>query len=134
MIWLNEITAVPALLIWMLILRGFWPHLRFRGDGPLHYMVQGVSLVSAVLSMRLFYWDILRPGLRYADLLPEVEPTVSRALVSGGFNIATCVAGYLILRGLYQTLPEDDRPFYNVLTAPFYPNGILFFRKDREQQ
>lgn len=130
-VWLNEITAPPTMVIWFLVSRGFWPHLRFRGTGPLHYMVQGVSIVSAVLILRMFYWDLARPAMRYFELLPQINQSVMNALFNGGFNIAVMIAGYLILLGLYWTLPADERGRYSPFTAPFYPRGILFFRKDR---
>jgi len=130
--WLNEIAAIPALLIWALVFRGFWPHLRLRGTGPLHFMVQGVSVTSAVVVARLLYWDVLRPLLRAIDLLPPVTDTLHLALANGLFNSITALSGYLILVGLHHTLPADERRFYTPFTAPFYPRGIMFFRKDRE--
>lgn len=127
--WLNEITAVFALLIWLLVIRGFWPHLRLRGTGPLHFMVQGVSTISAVVVVRLVYWDIVRPALRLLELLPPIQQGLSYPLINGMFNSVTALAGYLILVGLHHTLPEEKRRFYSPLTAPFYPGGILFFKK-----
>lgn len=132
MIWLNEIAAVPALLLWLLVFRGFWPHVRLRGTGPLHFMVQGVSLMSVMLIGRLFYWDILRPFLRWHEYIPSIEQSVSNGLTNGGINTLTTIAGYLILRGLHHTIPESERRFYTPFTAAFYPSGITFFRKDKE--
>ena len=131
MIWLNEIMSIPALLLWALVFRGFWPHLRLRGEGPLHFMVQGVSLVAVLLVCRLAYWDAIRPALRWWGYLPPMEQTLSHALTNGAINTATAVAGYLILIGLHKTLPENERRFYTPFTAPFYPRGILFFRRDK---
>lgn len=131
MTWINEATASVAIILWVLVARGFWPHLRFRGDGPLHYMVQGVSLVSAIVVVRLSYWDLARPAARALGWIPPIDPAWSLTILNGAFNAAAAVAAWLILVGFHATLPDDERRFYTPLTAPFYPRGILFFRKEK---
>lgn len=129
MTWLNEITAIPALVVWLLIFRGFWPHLRFHGDGPLHFMVQGVSTVAVTLVGRLLFWDLFRPTLRVFGYLPPLQSDLTVSFANAGFNVAATIAGVLILIGLHRTLPPEDQAKFSIWRAPFYPDGILFFRK-----
>tara|TARA_Y100000588_G_scaffold249256_1_gene263767 strand:- start:98 stop:385 length:288 start_codon:yes stop_codon:yes gene_type:complete len=95
-------------------------------------MVQGVSLVAATLVGRLMFWDLARPLARLAGHLPPLQADLTVSVSNGGFNTAAAIAGYLILVGLHRTLPPEDQIKFSVWRAPFYPDGILFFRKAKK--
>ena len=111
----NEVTAVIAVVLWMLVTRGFAPHMRMSGHDAGSLMRTCIVLTSAVVWWRLLYWDIARV------LLGGGVQSASGQAVNTFFNCWAAGAAVLALGALHRSLPPEARKHYNWLTAPFYP-------------
>ena len=131
MTYLNETTAVIALILMALVAKGFGSHVTLRGHSPVNYLMQGIFIGSIGISGRIALYDFIRPVMRFYDLLAGPGAALDVQIYNAGFNCIFALAAWRILVALHASLPEDDRANYTWLTAPFYPARINLFRFNR---
>ena len=123
----NELTGAVALVLMLLICRGFAPHMRLRGHDPVTFLMQGIFIGSAVIAMRIASYDMIIPVLRHIDLLSGAPMRPFVEWMNTGFNLGFCFGAHRVLLGLHASLPVEDRKEYHWWSAPFYPGRLWFF-------
>lgn len=114
---INTILAILALLGGGLCARAFLPHVRLFGPRPVDNLARGLLICAFSAFPRTAFWDLAWPALR--DLL--TAGIVTNIL----FNGVMVIGLYYILRARWLTIPEQDRPRYNLITAAFYPSNLF---------
>lgn len=130
MIYLNEMTAVIALILMALVAKGFGSHMTLRGHSPVNYLMQGILIGSMGISGRIALYDFIRPVMRFYEVLPGPGMGIDTQLYNAGFNTLFALAAWRILVALHAALPEAARADYTWLSAPFYPRRINLFRRN----
>jgi hypothetical protein len=128
MSYMNEVSALIAMFLMALVLRGLGPYVRIRPNlNKYDLMRLSVFMVSALAVSRMFWWDLLRPFLGTVGVMPPADQNIWWELLNTGFNIWAAMAALAALAALHRSLPASEREYYNWLTAPFFP-GRLFGR------
>lgn len=121
LVWSNEVTAVPAFILLLLVAVGFIPYIGFRGRDPRTLMRRSWLCLGFYTEFRLFYWDILAPSMSALGRWGDVSMTVSGSLMNASFNLVAIAAALMALASLHGAIPDDERSNYTWLTAPIYP-------------
>lgn len=133
MTFANEITALIAGTLMLLVARGFGPHIlpsRRASAGSL--MRLAVMLIAIKSLIRMAWWDLARPLLGWAGIMPPLRMPLFAEWLNAGLNSVTAAAALAALAALHRSLPAVDRARYSWLTAPFYPRHLrlALFRRD----
>lgn len=122
---INAALAIIALMGGFLCARAFLPHINITGNRPVDLLARGLLACGLATFPRIAFWDVA-----WAILGIQSPLGIATNLT---FNAVLLVGVYWILRARWLTIPENERPFYNIFTAAFYPSN-LFPRLRREDE
>jgi hypothetical protein len=117
----NELTAWLALIPLLLVGWGM------RGIGwglassPSDWFARAVLIMSATISMRLIYWDVIRGTFILYRPNLSVMSAAWGNLFNSCLNVLLIYACVCMMRGIYLSIPENERSNYNWVDAVFYP-------------
>ena len=133
MTYLNEATALAALVLQCLLLRGFLPHVKLSPNTATSLLARAIFIASALATVRLGYYDLWRPLASAAGWIDWPGMSMRSQMWNAGFNAGLSLGSYYALRALHSALPACDRNQYTWLTAPFYPSRcVLIFARRRD--
>lgn len=117
----NEITALLTAPAMLLVARGFWPHVTFRGETAGHAMRVAGAITWIALFFRMVWWDLARPLLGSAGWMEVAAYPPGGELTNAAFNLVALAASYFALVALLRSIPEPHRSEFNIFTATGYP-------------
>lgn len=126
---LNEITAILAAVLMLLVARGFVPYLHWRDVDAAGLMRMSIVLLSGLSLARMAWWDLLRPLLGLLEIMPPTTATLLGQSLNAGFNLVTAAAAVAALGALHRSIPVEYRGQYTWLTAPRYPHRTGLLRR-----
>lgn len=138
MIDLNQLTAVIAIILGALVVRGYAPSVivMSHDDKAKRYLVTATVLVFFAILGRLAQWDVAIPLLHHYGANAEELRMIGNLLNGAFWNVLVCSAAILGLKALVETLDPSERQHYNILTIAFYPKRLLAcftFTKDNRE-
>ena len=125
----NEVTGCIALVLMLLVVRGFAPHMKLRGRDPIVLLMQGIFIGSTFIALRIATYDLGIPILRAFDVLAGDPMPFYVEVFNAVCNTGFALGAWRVLLGLHASLPEEDKAKYTWLTAPFYPKRLTIFRR-----
>lgn len=128
MTYLNEITAAIAIVLQMLVIIGYWPHVRNTHSPATGYLAKAIFLVGIVIAMRISYNDLWR-AFEVSGLSPISTLT---QLFNAAMNTVLSVSYYFSLKALEQSVVDEDRADWPWWKVAFYPPRCTFtIRRNR---
>lgn len=121
MIYLNNVTALAACALMMLVFRGYIPFVRLGCDSAASMSRLGVFLCSFAVLIRMMWWDLMRPTLGALGYMPNIRYEGFGIYANAMFNVLIGGAALLLLGALHRSIPARDRGNYNWITAVRYP-------------
>lgn len=132
---INEITALLAMLLLLLVLRGLGPGLIAPANRSIQHLSRGMFITGCAIVLRFAYWDFL------FEIAMRIRPESAADLrmvgvwINGAANMMLVAGSFFVLRALLERIPASQRSHWNIITVAFYPSGIrLFSRADRERR
>lgn len=125
---LNQWSALLAFVMAVMVVRGYWPLVRFGERSWEAHSIRGIAILVCAVILRLAWWDILRMlGPGWID--------IARALGGGQvnvvFNLMMAVAFFELLRGRACLIPEVARKGWHWWNAWLYPRGFTGWLRRR---
>lgn len=128
---INVISAVGAILMMLMVARGFVPLLSFGLARWVNWVLVGVISLLLTLAMRLIHWDMVAFAMgsdweNYRAMLGGKE-------FNAVFNVLTMIACFAMLRGRLLLIPEEDRHRWRWWSAWLHPRDSCIMRWRRKR-
>mgnify|MGYP003112524363 FL=1 len=127
--WVVALLSGAGLVLAYMIVRGFMPHAAQRDRSPTYRLSAGVALVVASYIARAVYWELTPLVIR------SLDPAWWSLWFGWSGKAVNIVFSLIFLRGLYHLLvllwlliPHQERRYWSIWQAPFYPDHNAFTR------